>query len=222
MLERILEPEVMDDPDEAAAYGAMDHTQPNRAFVDRLTELGVGRCENALDLGTGPGDIPVLLCGSVARLKVVAVDLAQSMLDLAQTRVWEVDLADRIELALMDVKALDLPDASFDAVFSNTILHHLADPGAMLREAARVLRPGGLLLIRDLYRPDSIQQLNQLVALHAGEGDDQQRRLFADSLHAALTPDELRALAKDCGLGDAQVVVDTDRHMSLQRSLVSK
>ena len=90
----------------------------------------------------------------------------------------------------------------------------------MLREAARVLRPGGLLLIRDLRRPGSLDELNRLVDLHAGGCDDEQRRLFAESLHAALTPDELRALADDCGLRDAEVVVDTDRHMSLQRAVV--
>jgi len=216
MLNRILEPEVMDDPAEAAAYDAMDHSQPNRAFIDRLIELGVSRCGRALDLGTGPGTIPVSLCGDVPGLAVLAVDLAPSMLVLAESYVLEADLAPQIELACMDVKALDLADDSFDAVFSNTILHHLADPARMLSEAARVLRPGGLLLIRDLYRPNSLNELDALVAKHAADCDDAQRKLFADSLHAALTPDELRELADANGLPDAEVVIDTDRHMSLQ------
>lgn len=216
MLERILEPEVMDDADEAASYDAMDHDVPNRAFVQRLIELGIGRCDNALDLGTGPGDIPILLCGQVAGVKVTATDLASSMLDLAQEKVNEADLAERIELLHMDAKALDLADDSFDAVFSNTILHHLPEPALMLAEAARVLRPGGLLLIRDLYRPADTAGLAALVAEHAAGCDDAQRKLFADSLHAALTPDELRALADAHGLADAKIVIDTDRHMSLQ------
>jgi len=218
MLERILEPEVMDDHDEANAYDAMDHDEPNRAFVRRLIELGIDRCDTALDLGTGPGDIPVMLCGQVAGLQVTAVDLAQSMLDLAEVKVAEADLGTRIELANMDAKALDLTDASFDAVFSNTILHHLPEPGAMLAEAARVLKPGGLMLIRDLYRPADTAGLAALVAEHAADCDEGQRRLFADSLHAALTPGELRELAKQHGLPDAEVVIDTDRHMSLQFS----
>ena len=240
MLDRVLEPEVMDDADEAASYDAMDHAQPNAAFVDRLMALGIARCERALDLGTGPGDIPILLCAQSDKLPgagkshgvsgrgtplkavglaVFAVDLAQTMLDLAKPKVAAAGLSLRIELRQMDVKALDLPDASFDAVFSNTILHHIPEPLSMLQEAARVLKPGGLLLIRDLRRPDTQQELDRLVTLHAAECDAEQRRLFAESLRAALTPDELRDLAAQAGLDGAQVVVDTDRHMSLQRGV---
>lgn len=216
MIDRVLESEVMDDPAASAAYDAMDHTLPNRAFVERLIELGIDRCSSALDLGTGPGDIPVHLCGQVAQLRVMAVDLAATMLELAETKVWEADLADRIELVHMDVKSLDFADDSFDAVFSNTILHHLAEPGKMLAEAARVLRPGGLLLIRDLFRPDTEAQLDALVAKHAVDCDPEQRQLFADSLRAALTPDELRNLANQQGLNAAHLTIDTDRHASLQ------
>lgn len=219
MLKRILEPEVMDDPAEAQAYDAMDHAQPNMAFVDRLLELGIDRCKQALDLGTGPGDVPIMICGPTNTTHIVAVDLAQSMLDRAEYKIALAGLGKRITLAQMDVKALDITNDSFDAVFSNTILHHIPEPLAMLREAARVLRPGGLLLIRDLYRPATKQALDALVAEHAGDCDDAQRRMFAESLHAALTSDELRALADEAGLSDAKVVTDTDRHMSLQMGI---
>ena len=219
MLDRIPETEVMDNVAEAASYDAMDHAQPNMAFVERLIELGIDRCDKALDLGTGPGDIPIMLCGPTQHVKVVAVDLAQSMLDLAEQKVALAGLSGRITLANMDVKALDLPDNSFDAVFSNTILHHIPEPTTMLAEATRVLKPGGLLLIRDLYRPDSVEQLSALVEQHASDCDAEQRQLFADSLHAALTPDELRELADANGLSDCEVVIDTDRHVSLQRGV---
>jgi len=222
MIERQLEPEVMDDVAESVAYDAMDHRQANTAFVERLASLGLSQRiaeaggYTALDLGTGPGHIPIEICQRFEGVHVTAVDLAQSMLDLAQTKVDAACLGDRITLQQMDVKSLDVEDGAFDLVYSNTILHHIPEPLAMLREAGRVLRPNGLILIRDLYRPQSQAELDALVALHASDEDDEQRRLFAESLHAALTPEELRAIAQEAGLTDTEVVIDTDRHMSLQ------
>ncbi|MDJ0852196.1 MAG: class I SAM-dependent methyltransferase [Myxococcota bacterium] len=215
MLQRVLEPEVMDSVEESEAYAAMDHSGPNQAFVERLLSLGAsGRM---LDLGTGPGDIPVLVCEWLPAAHVVAVDLAESMLSLARERVRARGLESRIELQLADAKRLPWRDGAFDAVFSNTILHHIPDPAPFLAEAARVLRPGGALLVRDLLRPASVDALDELVERHAADDTPVQRALFRASLHAALTPDELRSLAARLGL-DAEVVIDSDRHVSLQRA----
>lgn len=217
MLDRRLEPEVMDDPAEAAAYDAMDHSAANAAFVERLVALvGADAGGTALDLGTGPGHIPILLCQRAAGLGVLAVDLAESMLGLARAKIAAAGLAERIDLQLADVKRLPFADNQFDIVFSNTILHHIPEPIAMLAEAGRVLRPGGVLLIRDLYRPAEEAELDRLVALHTPGATAEQRRMFVESLRAALTPDELGALAAEAGLEGVEVVIDTDRHMSLQ------
>lgn len=213
-VQRILEPEVMDADDEAAAYAGMDHTAVNQAFVDRLGALGAGG--RMLDIGTGPGDIPLLVVDRWRDVRVVAVDLAPAMLALAGRRVAASAHAARIELVLGDAKALAHGDHSFDTVFSNTILHHLPDPIPFLREAGRVLRPGGALLIRDLFRPPSEARVQELVALHAADMSGAGRELFTASLRAALTPDELRAAADAAGLARAALVIDTDRHMSLQ------
>jgi ubiquinone/menaquinone biosynthesis C-methylase UbiE len=212
---RVPEPEVMDSAAEAAAYDTMDHDQVNRAFVDRLISLGArGRI---LDIGTGPGHIPLLLVAALADCTVLAVDLAPAMLAIAARHLAGSPQADRVELRIADAKSLDLDDGSFDVVFSNTILHHLEDPRPFLREAGRVLRPDGVLLIRDLYRPDSATRVDELVATYAATAGPIGRELFRASLCAAFTPDELRAMADEVGLTSAEVVVDTDRHMSLQR-----
>jgi len=213
-MKRVLEPEAMDTAEEAEGYDAMDHTEANEAFVQRLVELGARG--SMLDLGTGPAHIPITICGRVADARVMGVDLAHHMLRVAARNVEQSGLGDRVELRHGDAKDLGLEDASFDVVYSNTILHHIPDPRPFLREAARLLRPGGALLIRDLFRPESAERVEELVALHAVDSDDYQRGLFAASLHAAFTPEELRALADESGLSHAELVVDTDRHMSLQ------
>jgi len=213
-MKRTLEPEVMDTRAEADAYAAMDHHEANEAFVERLFALGAtGRM---LDIGTGPGQIPVRVCARDAEARITGVDLSEPMLEHARRLRAECALDARIDYRLADASALPFPDAGFDAVFSNTILHHIPDPAPFLREARRVLRPGGALLIRDLFRPASSQDADALVALHAADATREQQALFRDSLHAALTPEELRQLADASGLADAELRVDTDRHVSLQ------
>jgi ubiquinone/menaquinone biosynthesis C-methylase UbiE len=221
-MQRILEPEVMDTLDEAQGYDAMDHSEPNNNFVQRLVELGAaGRM---LDIGTGPGHIPLLVCARIAGATVTAVDLSQHMLEIARRKAAASPWAGRIEFRLADAKGLPFPDGAFDTVFSNTILHHIPDPRPFLREARRVLKSGGgkegTLLIRDLFRPDSNKRVEELVRLHTEGANEYQKQLFRQSLQASLTPEELRNVAAESGLTARDgfaVVVDTNRHMSLQR-----
>jgi len=213
-MERVQEPEVMDTAEEAAEYDAMDHAEPNASFLSRLLELGASGC--FLDIGTGPGHLPLLVCEAVPGSQVIGIDLSENMLQHAERHRAISAHADRIEYHLMDAKDLSLPDDHFDAVYSNTIMHHIPDPRPFLSEALRLLRPGGTLLIRDLFRPDTEALRDELVDLYAGDASHSQRELFRASLHAAFTPEELRTIADDAGLTDAEVVIDTDRHMSLQ------
>jgi len=212
-MERTLEPEVMDTAEEADAYDRMDHSQPNEAFVSRLVELGAhGRM---LDVGTGPGHIPLLVCERIADAHVVGIDLSRNMLAHAERHRAASPHAGRVEFTLADAKGLAFADRSFDTVFSNTILHHLPDPRPFLAEAYRVLRHGGVLLVRDLFRPETPERALELVRRYAGGGTPEQQALFHASLHAAFTPEELKAMAADVGV-PAELVVDSDRHMSLQ------
>jgi ubiquinone/menaquinone biosynthesis C-methylase UbiE len=213
-MKRILEPEAMDTVEEAEGYDSMDHSEANESFIDRL--LALGACGRMLDLGTGPAQIPILLCERRPEVSVVGIDLAHHMLRVAAANVERSELGERIDLRHGDAKDLDLEPTSFDTVYSNTILHHIPDPRPFLSEAARLVKPNGTLLIRDLFRPESRERLEELVDLHAQGANEYQRGLFGASLNAAFTPEELRAIADESGLAHAEVVVDTDRHMSLQ------
>lgn len=213
-MQRVLEPEVMDTPEEADGYDAMDHSGPNAAFVDRLVELGA--TGQMLDLGTGPGHIPLLVCQRIAAAQVVGIDLSENMLRHAERHRTASPHGERVRFEIADAKGLRFEDDTFDVVYSNTILHHIPDPHPFLMEAWRVLRPGGTLLIRDLFRPDTPERAVELVDMHAPDEAEYNRQLFRASLCAAFTPDELRELARAAGLDRAVVVIDSDRHMSLQ------
>ncbi|MHC4515833.1 MAG: class I SAM-dependent methyltransferase, partial [Planctomycetota bacterium] len=126
-MERILEPEYMDTEEEAQSYEAMDHAEANESVSSRFLELGGGD-GLTLDIGTGPGDIPILLARRKPAGRYVAVDAAAEMLRLAKAKVSDSGLTERIVLHQVDAKQLPYPTHSFDAVFSNTILHHIPTP----------------------------------------------------------------------------------------------
>lgn len=214
MLARSLEPELMDTPEEARDYDEMDHRQVNQQFVDDLLAAGEIKGD-ILDLGTGTALIPIELCKRAADCRVMAVDAATSMLDLARYNVEIAGLGLRIQLAHVDAKQMPFADGMFHVVMSNSIIHHIPQPLAALREAARVVAPGGLLFFRDLLRPDSETELEHLVATYTGNENSHAQQMFRASLHAALTLDEIRALAEQIGVPGEKVTPTSDRHWTL-------
>jgi ubiquinone/menaquinone biosynthesis C-methylase UbiE len=218
MLSRVLEPEVMDTPEEALAYDSMDHSEVNRVFVEDFLAAGamepvasIPACE-ILDLGTGTALIPIELCRRVAAARVLAIDLSSAMLNLAKGNIEVAGVTEQIRLDRVDGKALPYSNGRFSAVMSNSIVHHIPEPSAVLHEAWRVLAPGGLIFVRDLLRPHEMHELERLVATYAATADAHQRQLFADSLHAALSLDEVRHLVAGLGADPNGVRQTSDRH----------
>lgn len=222
MLPRTLEPEVMDTADEAADYDAMDHSQVNRVFVDDfLTEVRDQRSEvshphlSLLDVGTGTALIPIELASRKLGFHITGVDLAEEMLIVGRRNVERAGHSDCISLERVDAKGLPYPDASFAAVMSNSIIHHIPEPRGALAEMLRVLQPGGLLFIRDLLRPESADEVERLVRTYAGEESPRQQQLFRQSLHAALTVEEVAALMSNLNQPAACVAQTTNRHWTI-------
>ena len=212
MLTRILEPEIMDSADDAREYDAMDHSAVNSQFVgDLLTSLP-NSPRQVLDLGAGTAQIPIELARRAPHLHIIAVDAAPNMLDVARTNIVHANLTHRINPIVADAKHLPFADNAFSAVVSNSILHHIAEPQTVVAEAIRVTTHGGLLFHRDLARPSGEAQLRQLVEMYAGGATPYQRKLFADSLRAALTLEEVRELVSHFGFEPNTVQMTSDRH----------
>ncbi len=210
-LERVLEPEVMDSVSEAQDYDSMDHRAVNQLFVNDLLEAGELGIQ-VLDLGTGTAQIPVQLCRQHDTCQVMAIDLAAHMLDFARYNIEAEGLIERIFLQQIDSKELLFDTESFDTVMSNSIIHHIPQPHTVLSEALRVTRTGGLLFFRDLLRPDTSEQVTQLVQQYAGSENEHQKQMFDDSLRAALSLDEIRQLITDLGIDAETVQATSDRH----------
>lgn len=201
----------MDSPAEAAEYDAMDHAAVNAAFVADLRAAG-WRGGRLLDLGAGTGLIPISLCQAEPGAVVTAVDAADSMLQAAAGNLAAAGLTARVQLVCADAKALPWASGSFPTVVSNSIVHHIPRPEQAFREAVRVVAPGGLLFFRDLSRPESEPALRRLVARYAVGESDSARELFAQSLQAALTVEEVRSLVGELGFSPTGVAATSDRH----------
>jgi ArsR family transcriptional regulator len=98
------------------------------------------------DIGTGTGFVAAGIAPKVGR--VLAVDNSPAMLEVARKNLAELGIAN-VELLEGDIVALPLKSASVDAAFANMVLHHAEDPGVMLQEMVRVVKPGGTVAIVD-------------------------------------------------------------------------
>lgn len=211
MLPRVLEPEVMDSPEEALDYDRMDHSAVNRRFAEDFLASGFNG-QDILDLGTGTAQIPIAICQLHPACRIMAIDAATNMLELARYNVAVSGCSQRIQLAHVDAKRLPYRDRMFDAVISNSIVHHLPEPAPAMADAVRVTRNGGTIFFRDLLRPASLDELQQLVQTYAGNEAAHARQMFTDSLHAALTLEEVRAIVTGLGLPAGSVQRSSDRH----------
>jgi ubiquinone/menaquinone biosynthesis C-methylase UbiE len=223
MLERVLEPEVMDSDAEAHDYDAMDHAEVNRRFVADLVAFYFPPGP-VLDVGTGTAQIVLELARQAPTLQIQAIDASAAMLRVAQANVERAGMGDRIRLVEADARRLPHADSTFAAVISNSIVHHIPEPVDMLREAWRLVKAGRRLFVRDLERPASDARVAELVATYAPIPDAapaeramhvRQRGLFEASLRAALTVDEVRALVGPLGVPAAAVTTTSDRHWTL-------
>jgi ubiquinone/menaquinone biosynthesis C-methylase UbiE len=211
MIPRVLEPEVMDAADDAADYDAMDHSGVNAAFVRDFFATRPD-ASKILDVGTGTALIPIEMARHHSTVRILGIDLADGMLGIARQNVNKAGYHDRIRCEKIDANKLPYAADSFSAVVSNSIVHHIPEPAACLAEMWRVCARGGQIFVRDLVRPDSMMALQTIVNRYAAADTVHQRQLFADSLHAALTLDEIRALIAALGDDPANVTMTSDRH----------
>jgi ubiquinone/menaquinone biosynthesis C-methylase UbiE len=124
--------------------------------LDALVEAAaLTGTEEVLDIGTGTGFTALALAGGAAR--VTGVDLTQRMLEQARDLATERGI-DNVVFEEGDAQALPYADESFDVVACRVCAHHFADAAAAVREAARVLRPGGRVLWVDSLSPADAAQ----------------------------------------------------------------
>jgi trans-aconitate 2-methyltransferase len=208
-MQRTPEPELMDGVDQVEAYAAADFADSDQEMVDRLAEFW-GGCpgDRWVDLGCGPGNISFRLARRWPEATVLGVDGAPRMLAVAQQRLAaEPELAGRLgfQQALLPLPERTPLAASFHAVVSNSLLHHLHDPRGLWASVARLAAPGAFVYVQDLRRPPSADAVEALVAASMADAPEVLRRDYRASLHAAFTPAEVAVQLAEAGLAGLRV-----------------
>jgi len=215
-MQRVPEPEYMDLTEEADAYGRADFSEVNTAFVNRLLSFALNtKSPLVLDLGVGPGDIPLRILAEKPHWHIVGLDAARAMLLIAREARAYADPTRQLSLTLADAKTLPFPENTFDAVISNSILHHVSEPTDLWKEIGRAAKPGALIFVRDLYRPESTEAAKALVQHHAGNESALLQEEFYRSLLAAYTVEEVKEQLATAGLSGLTVAQVTNRHLDV-------
>ena len=217
-MDRVLEPEVMADPRQALAYARADFGEVNQRFVDALVSRHpIPARARVIDLGCGPADIPTRLAAARPYASVVGIDASPAMLAFGRETIR--NRAPRVRLICARLSHLPFADRTFDVVISNSLLHHLPDPAVLWREVARLVAPGGVVHVMDLFRPRSVGEARAIVERAAGDEDQILKDDFFNSLLAAFTPEEVRDQLTAGGLGHLDCAVVSERHLLISGRL---
>lgn len=221
LAQRIPEPELMDEPVQAAAYAHADFEQPHSEFVQHLLQAFPEPTFDGavLDLGCGAADITVRVARAWPRCTLVGVDGAEAMLAHGRAAVARAGLQQRIELRRVVLPGPELERQRYDAVISNSLLHHLHDPQVLWRTVREVATPGCRVFIMDLVRPQSTDAAASLVDTYAAGEPQILRRDFYNSLLAAFRPGEVAAQLREAGLDALTITVVSDRHLTVHGTL---
>ena len=150
--------------------------------------------ETVLDLGSGAGaDVLISARRVGATGKAIGLDMTDEMLDLARANAAEEGVAN-VDFVKGYIEDIPLPDDAVDVVISNCVINLSADKGKVLREVARVLRPGGRFAVSDVIADDNMD---------ADTRSDMEQ--WTGCVAGALTRGQFEAALADAGLVDLEI-----------------
>lgn len=213
-MKRRPEPELMDSEAQTRAYAEADFNESNSLFTEKFHEYfrDVSPSGSMADLGCGPGDISIRMARQYPGWSVTGLDAGPNMLKLARERLAEERLEERVAFRQSYLPDSSLPATAFDAVISNSLLHHLPRPQVLWQSIMNLARPGAAILIMDLMRPDSEEEAQRLVEAYSAEAPAVLQEDFFNSLLASYTPSEVSEQLAAAGLGTLKVEIPSDRH----------
>jgi trans-aconitate methyltransferase len=171
--------------------------------------------QRILDLGCGPADITMRFAEQYPQAKVIGLDGADAMLEIAGKEILQhSSLANRVDIRKWHIGRQENPLGSegFHAVVSNSLVHHMHDPLGLWRAIRACAAPGSAVLVMDLIRPQSRIEAENIVEKYAGKEPELLRNDFLNSLLAAYRSAEIMAQLVSANMELLQIEIVSDRH----------
>lgn len=214
----------MDGVEQAQAYAEADFSATDQAMVERIAVcFGSQLGQRIVDLGCGPGNITFRLASRYPSSQVVGVDGSSAMLAIAIARLDQQRQVQPQQGSLpcgsVSFEQARLPSSrlqgGYNAVVSNSLLHHLHDPQVLWSTVRQLAAPGAAIYIKDLRRPADQAALERLVTTHAAGAPPVLQHDYRQSLQAAFTVQELEAQLRQAGLEQLLVREAEDRYLEI-------
>ena len=217
-MQRRLEPELMNGDAQVQAYADADFSSGDQATIEAIQRLlftssPLPPDPLVVDLGCGPGNITLRLAHLFPKARIIGIDGAESMLALARERAQQqdVDISFLCQTLQEVLRGPLLGQA--DLIVSNSLLHHLHQPDLLWTVTQSLAAPGCRTLHRDLRRPSTDAEVEQLLRKHLPSAPAVLQHDFAASLAAAFEPQEVTAELHRLGLEQLKVSAEDDRYL---------
>jgi 2-polyprenyl-3-methyl-5-hydroxy-6-metoxy-1,4-benzoquinol methylase len=214
-MQRIPEPELMTDEEQAVAYANADFEEPHSHFIGLLKEaVGdvIPESGMAVDLGCGAADISIRFAKAFPNYQIDGLDGSAAMLAEGKEAITKACLSERINLVHTNLQDASLADKNYAVIICNAMLHHLQDP-SVLWNLIKTARNNPAIFIMDLMRPETNEEVDEFVEEYAKNEPEILKRDFGNSLRAAFTPEEVFFQLSAAGLDNLSVSVVSDRHL---------
>ena len=216
-LERLPEPELMDDAEQVDAYASADWSEAHDRLMRQIVDFFPAESMTGLflNLGCGPGDDTFRFLRDFPQARVTAIDGAPLMIERAKKDLQArfPEYRERVEFRVAYIPSPDIPASEYAGIISNSLLHHFHNPDQFWAAVREHARPGSRIFIADLRRPTSLQAVDALIDEYAADAPAVLRLDFYNSLRAAFTVEEVEAQLRRADLANLAVKAVGDRHL---------
>lgn len=215
-MKRIIEPELMIEENQSKAYAQADFATPNINFINLFQKkFGKDFAGRVLDLGCGNADITLRFARVYPYCLIDGIDGSQSMLDYGHKALSKetINIQKRVNLIEGIIPEVTLSQPHYDAIISNSVLHHLHNPALLWQFIKAHGISGTKVFIGDLFRPDSLAKAWEIVEQYAKNEPEILKQDFYHSLLAAFEISEIESQLKSANLDCLSVELISDRHV---------